>query len=68
MISCGVPGLPVANSSGLILTYTNVTYGNTVIYSCTSGYNIVGNANQTCTLNGSWNDNPPQCQGQKYKN
>ena len=66
MITCGEPGLPVANSSGLLLTYTNVTYGSIVIYSCTSGYNIVGNANQTCTLNGSWNDNPPQCQGQKY--
>ena len=64
MITCGEPSLPVANSSGLILIYTNVTYSSTVIYSCSSGYNLVGNANQTCTLNGNWSDNPPQCQSQ----
>ena len=61
VINCGVPGLPVINSYGLNLTYTNVTYGSTVIYSCINGYNLVGNPNQTCNASGKWNDNPPQC-------
>ena len=63
VINCGVPGLPAVNSYGLKLIYSNMTYGSTVIYSCISGYNLVGNQNQTCTVNGNWSDNPPQCIG-----
>ena len=65
VISCGVPGLPTVNLYGLHLSYTNVTYGSTVTYSCISGYNLVGNPNQTCTVNRKWSDNPPQCIGQQ---
>ena len=65
VISCGVPGLPAVNSYGLRLFYSTVTYGSTVTYSCISGYNIVGNPNLTCTVNGKWNENPPQCIGQQ---
>ena len=64
MINCGVPSLSLFNSTGLILTYSNVTYGNTVTYSCIDGYNLVGNPNHTCTISGNWSDTPPQCQGQ----
>ena len=63
VINCGVPSLPAVNSYGLILTYTNVTYGSTVTYSCISSYDLVGNSNQTCNASGKWDDNPPQCQG-----
>ena len=65
VISCGVPGLPTVNSYGLSLFYSTVTYGSTVNYSCISGYNIVGNPTRTCTVNGKWSDNPPQCIGQQ---
>ena len=65
VINCGVPGLPAVNSYGLSLFYSTVTYGSTVNYSCISGYNIVGNPTRTCTVNGKWSDNPPQCIGQQ---
>ena len=63
VISCGLP----FNSSGLIPTYSNVTYGSTVTYSCIDGYNLVGNPNHICTISGKWSDTPPQCQGQHWK-
>ena len=63
VVSCGVPGLPAVNSYGLNLVYSNVNYGSSVTYSCISGYNLVGNSYQTCTVNGNWSDNPPQCIG-----
>ena len=63
VISCGVPDLPAVNSYGLSLFYSTVTYGSTVTYSCISGYDIVGNLTRTCTVNGKWSDNPPQCIG-----
>ena len=60
-----MPGLPAVNSYGLKLVYSNMTYGSSVTYSCISGYNIVGTPYQTCTVNGNWSDNPPQCIGQQ---
>ena len=65
VISCGVPDLPLVNSSGLSVIYSTLTYSSTVTYSCNVGYNLVGSPNRTCTASGSWSGIPPQCQGQQ---
>ena len=65
VISCGVPDLPLINSSGLTLIYFTLTYGSTVTYSCNVGYNLVGSPNRTCTASGNWSGTPPQCQSEQ---
>ena len=65
VISCGVPDLPLVNSSGLSVIYSTLTYGSTVTYSCNVGYNLVGSINRKCTASGSWSGSPPHCQGQQ---
>ena len=37
VISCGLPDLPLVNSNGLIVNYSTLTYGSTVVYSCNVG-------------------------------
>ena len=65
VISCGVPDLPLVNSSGLSVIYSTLTYGRTITYSCNVGYNLVGSPSRTCTVTGRWSGNPPQCQCQQ---
>ena len=56
-VSCGSPP-PVGNGS--INSSTGITFGETTIYSCDSGYTLSGSANITCQAWGSWST-PPVC-------
>ena len=48
------PPLNVDSSGGTLL-------GDTITYSCDSGYDLVGNAIRTCTASG-WSDSEPTCE------
>ena len=55
---CGDPG---AVSDGVIPTVSGTAVGDTVTYTCQSGYTLSGNSTRTCQPNGSWSDNAPKC-------
>ena len=57
VISCGVPPPPLLRGE---YNYTEVKYGDTVIYTCGSEYNLEGNQNLTCDVSGEWAQ-PPCC-------
>ena len=37
--------------------------GQTAIYSCYAGYNLVGDNTRTCQATGNWSGSAPTCQG-----
>ncbi|XP_013383226.1 sushi, von Willebrand factor type A, EGF and pentraxin domain-containing protein 1 [Lingula anatina] len=41
---------------------TGTTFGATVTYSCMEGYVLVGNKHRTCSFNGKWVPNAPECE------
>ena len=58
VVDCGTLTNP-ANSQ---VSYTGrTTFGQTAIYSCNAGYNMVGNSTRTC--HGIWSGSEPTCQG-----
>lgn len=54
---CGYPGTP---TNGRKTGYT-YTQGNTVTYSCNTGYSISGSSSRTCLSNGQWSGSPTSC-------
>ena len=46
------------------VTSTTVTYGDSVTYSCESGYEPVGENPRVCGLAGLWSAPPPVCQSE----
>ena len=38
------------------------TFGQTAMYSCNQGYNMVGNSTRTCQATGEWSGSDPSCQ------
>ena len=53
---------PLANPiNGTVDTSAGTTYGKEVIYSCDTGYTLVGNSHVNCQANGSW-ETAPTCQ------
>lgn len=56
-LSCGSPdSLQNTTVSG-----RNYTLGATIMYSCTPGHALVGNATRTCLKSGLWSDSAPTC-------
>ena len=41
---------------------TGTTFGETAIYSCNTGYNLVGDNNRTCQATGEWSGSEPTCE------
>ena len=39
-------------------------FGSIATYSCNSGFRLVGEANRTCTQNGTWSNRPSSCAGE----
>ena len=39
------------------------TFGQNAIYSCNTGYNLVGDSTRTCQASGNWSGSAPTCQG-----
>ena len=52
-----------------LVTKTGINYGSTATFSCDAGYGLIGGERVlTCggdgtSLNGTWNSDPPSCQG-----
>ena len=57
IIRCGGLNSP---SNGLV-TIINDTPGGTAVYTCNSGYTLVGRDTRTCQDDGSWSGIPPIC-------
>ena len=63
--SCEALGISSSGIGGLALHFSapNTTIGTRAIYSCSnSSYQIIGNAERTCELNGTWTGVEPQCE------
>ena len=43
--------------------HTAGTFGQTAIYSCNTGYNLVGDSTRTCQATGEWSQSAPTCAG-----
>ncbi|XP_060580368.1 sushi, von Willebrand factor type A, EGF and pentraxin domain-containing protein 1-like [Ruditapes philippinarum] len=57
-IDCGIPPIPLNGE----LDYARGTlYGETVIYTCISGYTLTGANTRTCQVDGSWQPPAPTC-------
>lgn len=55
-VDCGALQNPV---NGSVAGPT--TFGSTAVYGCGNGYLLVGNANTTCTADGTWSSPAPTC-------
>jgi len=60
-------GPPVAPQNGSLESYTNITIGSEVFYSCDPGLVPVGKMKSVCTVSG-WSPNPADlnCTGKSY--
>ena len=65
VITCDDPG---EVDHGMILSTAPYLCQSSVVYSCDSGYELMGVATISCQLDGEWSDDPPTCQeiGKKY--
>ena len=65
VIDCGPPDLLTNTSSILIgiatLQYTATVFNSTALYSCDTGYYLVGETTRVCQSNKSWSYSAPSC-------
>ena len=54
---------PTDQANGQVSHTAGTTFGQTAIYSCDTGYNLVGESTRTCQATGAWSGNEPICQG-----
>ena len=47
--------------SGGVVCYNGTTEGSRAVYTCTGGYNLVGNEARVCQSDGIWSGSTPQC-------
>ena len=59
-MDCGNLTNPV---NGQISHTAGTTFGQTAIYSCNTGFNLVGDNTRTCQATGVWSQSAPTCQG-----
>ena len=50
-------------ANGQVDHTAGTSLGQTTIYSCNTGYNLVGDSTRTCNATGIWSGNAPTCQG-----
>ncbi|XP_053408096.1 sushi, von Willebrand factor type A, EGF and pentraxin domain-containing protein 1-like [Mercenaria mercenaria] len=55
---CGIPANP---SNGAVDYSRGTLFGDTVIYTCNSGYTLVGHNTRTCQGGGNWAPDAPTC-------
>ena len=60
-ISCG--NLTVL-SNGRVDTSAGISFGDTAMYSCDTGYMLSGPAERTCQADGQWNGSVPTCESE----
>ena len=44
------------------------SFGSTVRFSCSPGYNLVGSTERTCQITGKWTGTHPMCYGEALNN
>ena len=69
VVACGVLDVSSSGVGGLTIRFSapTTTVGTRAIYSCSnSSYQIIGNAERTCGVNGHWSGVEPQCEGLNY--
>ena len=47
--------------SGGVVCYNGTTAGSRAVYTCTAGYDLVGNEARVCQSDGNWNGSIPEC-------
>ena len=52
---------PLAVTSRLAVSAPNLTYSSNATYSCSVGYEIIGNSTRTCQNDGTWSESEPTC-------
>ena len=50
-------------ANGRVDHTAGTSLGQTAIYSCNTGYNLVGDSTRTCQATGNWSGSAPTCQG-----
>ena len=50
-------------ANGQVDHSAGTTNGQTAVYSCNTGYNLVGESSRTCQAEGDWSGSAPTCQG-----
>ena len=60
VMNCGALTNP---TNGQVSHTAGTTYGQTAIYSCNTGYSLVGSSTRTCQATGDWSGSVPTCQG-----
>ena len=62
-VDCGCLPDP---TNGSVDHTAGTSLGQTSIYSCNTGYNLVGDSTRTCQATGNWSGSEPTCQGTRY--
>ena len=58
-MDCGTLNNP---ANGQVSHTAGTTFGQTAIYTCNPGYNLVGDSSRTCQARGVWSGSIPTCQ------
>ena len=53
--------------NGSVNHTSGTTFGQTITYSCNTGYNLVGDSTRTCQATGEWSGSAPTCEGTLLK-
>ncbi len=53
----------LSNPSNGIVNAPSRKVGSTAVYTCNTGYNLVGGGSRVCRAGGSWSGNVPTCKG-----
>ena len=61
-VNCG----NLTNPANGQVSTTGTTFGQTVTYSCNTGYNLMGDSTRTCQADGMWSGSAPTCQSMLY--
>ena len=59
-VNCGTLSNP---ANGSVSHTAGTTYGQTAIYSCNTGYNLMGSSTRSCQSTQTWSGSAPTCQG-----
>ena len=64
VVDCGAPTDP---DNGRVST-TTTTFSNIAVYTCNTGYNLVGVNVRVCFEDETWTEGEPTCQSEDHEN
>ena len=62
-LSLGTSCSKLSNPSNGNVNVPSRRIGSTAVYSCITGYNLVGDESRVCRSGGSWSGSAPTCEG-----